>query len=223
MKNAYWLDRWQRDDIGFHQNEINPYLPQYWQQLYLAPGSRVFVPLCGKSHDLMWLHEQGHEILGVELSPVAARAFFDDNGLIPKITHRGQFECLESNGIQIWCGDIFDLTAEDLTKIQAVYDRAALVALPSTMRQRYVTHLLTILPATLDIFLITLDYPQHEMPGPPFAVSADEIESLYAQHAVITCLQQTDVLAQNPRFQKRGLSRLQERVYKMKTIPPKKI
>ncbi len=223
MKNAYWLDRWQRDDIGFHQNEINPYLPQYWQQLYLAPGSRVFVPLCGKSHDLMWLHEQGHEILGVELSPVAARAFFDDNGLIPKITHRGQFECLESNGIQIWCGDIFDLTAEDLTKIQAVYDRAALVALPPTMRQRYVSHLLTILPATLDIFLITLDYPQHEMPGPPFAVSADEIESLYARHAAITCLQQTDVLAQNPRFQERGLSRLQERVYKLKITPKKNI
>ena len=76
MKKEYWLDRWKREDIGFHQNIINPYLREHWQKLHLAQNSEVFVPLCGKSRDMLWLHEQGHKVLGVELSHLAAQAFF---------------------------------------------------------------------------------------------------------------------------------------------------
>ena len=217
MKNEYWLDRWQRNDIGFHQNEINSYLQHYWPRMHRVAGSKVLVPLCGKSRDMMWLHERGHAVMGVELSTMAAHAFFDEYHLNPTITHHGPFECLTSGTIQIWCGDIFDLTAADLVNVHAVYDRAALVALHPVMRQRYVTHLLDILPAEMDILLITLDYPQHEMTGPPFAVTPGEVESLYARRAAMTCLHQLDVLDQNPRFRARGLSRLHESIYWLKT------
>lgn len=220
MRKEYWLDRWERKDIGFHQNEINPYLCQFWQHLQLAPGSTVLVPLCGKSRDMLWLHQQGHAVLGVELSEIAAQAFFTDNGLTSKCSMHGQFTHLEANDMHILCGNFFDLDKNDVAKITAVYDRAALIALPAEMRKHYTRHLLHILPPATQILLITLDYAQHEMSGPPFAVSMDEITSLYQPYAAITLLSQQDVLKQNPRFQQRGLSRLQENTILLKTCTP---
>lgn len=220
MQKEYWLDRWERKDIGFHQNEINPYLHEYWQALQLAPGSVVFVPLCGKSRDMLWLRQQGHTILGVELSVDAAQAFFSENGLTPQCRTYDQFTHLGANDIHILCGDFFDLDKNDVAKVTAVYDRAALIALPPEMRKRYTHHLLHILPPTTQILLITLDYPQHEMSGPPFAVSMDEVTSFYQSHAAITLLTQRDVLEQNLRFQERGLSQLQENTILLKTFIP---
>ena len=210
MQKEYWLDRWERQDTGFHQNEINPYLRQFWQCLQLAPGSEVLVPLCGKSRDMLWLHQQGHTVLGVELSIVAAQAFFTENDLTPQCSVHDPFTHLEANDIHILCGDFFDLRKNDVSKVTAVYDRAAIIALPPEMRKRYTHHLLPILPPATQILLVTLDYPQHEMSGPPFAVSMDEVTALYQPYAAITLLSQQDVLEQNPRFQERGLSRLQE-------------
>ncbi len=218
MQKEYWLDRWERQDTGFHQNEINPYLSQFWQSLQLAPGSAVLVPLCGKSRDMLWLHQQGHTVLGVELSIVAAQAFFAENGLTPQCRVHDRFTHLEANDIHILCGDFFDLDKNDVAKVTAVYDRAALIALPPEMRKRYAHHLLHILPSATQILLVTLDYPQHEMSGPPFAVSMDEVTSLYQPHAGITLLSQQDVLEQNPRFQDRSLSRLQENTILLKTL-----
>lgn len=213
MEKDFWLERWEREDIGFHQNEINPYLRQYWQELHLAHGSAVFVPLCGKSRDMLWLRGQGHSVLGVELSAVAVQAFFNENGYIPHRVTNEKFECYETDGIRILCGDFFDLVKEDLAEVGAVYDRASLVALPPEMRERYARHLASILPPATQILLITFDYPQTEMPGPPFAVSVSEVESLYRERAEVRLLAQLDALAQNPRFQERGLSRLQESIF----------
>ena len=213
MKKDYWLDRWTREDIGFHQNEINPYLRQYWKELRSAPGSEVFVPLCGKSRDMLWLRKRGYSVLGVELSAIATQAFFEENGEIPHHVTRDRFDCWEANDIRILCGDFFDLGKGDLAKVSAVYDRASLVALPPEMRERYARHLLGVLPPATQILLVTFDYPQPEMPGPPFAVSAGEVEALYREHARIRLLARLDVLAQNPRFQERGLSRLQESIF----------
>lgn len=213
MRQDFWLERWEREEIGFHQGEINPYLRQYWQELHLAHDSAVFVPLCGKSNDLLWLRKQGHAVLGVELSAIAAQAFFRENSLEPQHFTCRTFECREANDIRILCGDFFGLGKEDLPGVHAVYDRAALVALPPEMRERYVRHLLDILPCATQILLITYDYPQQEMPGPPFAVSAKEVEALYRGRAGIRMLAQLDVLAQNPRLQERGLSRLQESIF----------
>jgi len=213
MKKDFWLERWEREEIGFHENEVNAYLTQYWHELHLAKGSAVFVPLCGKSVDMEWLREQGNPVLGVELSSIAVQAFFRANGCTPNYLASEKFDNYEANGIRILCGDFFDLSRDDLAKVRAVYDRAAMVALPPEMRERYVKHLVSILPPAAQILLITFDYPQPEMQGPPFAVSSAEVEALYREHAEIRLLVQRDVLAENPRFQKRGLTRLQESIY----------
>jgi thiopurine S-methyltransferase len=212
MKKDFWLERWEREEIGFHQNEVNPYLCEYWQELHLACDSMVFVPLCGKSQDMLWLRKQGHQVMGVELSNIAVQAFFKENGYTPHHVTRGKFEHFEADGIRILCGDFFDLGKDDLAKVSAVYDRASLIALPPEMREHYVRHLVSILPPATQILLITVDYPQPEMPGPPFSVSSGEVETLYREHAEVRLLAQIDVLAKNPRFQQRGLSRLQESI-----------
>jgi thiopurine S-methyltransferase len=213
MKNDFWLERWEREEIGFHQDEFNPYLRQYWQELHLARESVVFVPLCGKSRDLQWLNEQGHHVLGVELSAIAVQAFFKENGYTPQHDFRGKFDRYEVDGISILCGDFFDLSRGDLTNVGAVYDRASLIALPPEMRERYAHHLVSILPFATQILLITVDYPQPEMEGPPFSVSSGEVEALYRKHAEVRLLGQLEVLEQNQRFRQRGLSRLQENIF----------
>lgn len=213
MKKDFWLERWERDEIGFHQSEINPHLCQYWHELHLEPGSEVFVPLCGKSADMLWLRRQGHSVLGVELSNIAVRAFFTENGYTPHHAIYEKFNVCEANDIRVLCGDFFDLKQEDLAKVAAVYDRASLVALPPDMRQRYVHHLAAISPPATKILLIAFDYAQAEMSGPPFAVSAEEVKVLYGKYAEVRLLAELDVLAQNPRFQERGLSRLQEHIF----------
>ncbi len=213
MKKDFWLERWEREEIGFHQSEINPHLRQYWQEFHPTSGSEVFVPLCGKSIDMLWLRKQGHSVLGVELSDIAVQAFFIENGYTPHHVAHEKFNVCEADDIRILCGDFFDLGKGDVAKVKAVYDRASLVALPPDMRERYVQHLMTILPPTTKILLITFDYPQAEMSGPPFAVSAGEVEALYSEHAEVRLLAELDVLTQNPRFQERGLSRLQENIF----------
>ena len=213
MKKDFWLERWERAETGFHQDEINPYLRLHWPDLHLTRGSEVFVPLCGKSLDMVWLREQGLFVLGVELSPIAVQEFFSEKGQTPHRVHSAKFASYIADGICLSCGDFFDLSKDDLAQVGAVYDRASLVALPPEMRERYVRHLASILPSGTRILLITFDYPQAEMSGPPFAVSVGEVEALYRDYAEIRLLVQQDVLAQNPRFQQRGVTRMQENVF----------
>lgn len=213
MEKSFWLERWERQETGFHQDEINPFLAQHWQELQLARNAKVFVPLCGKSMDMLWLRKQGHTVLGVELSPIAVQAFFRENSYMPIQTEKGNFKCLEADNIRILCGDFFDLGKDDLKDVGAAYDRASLVALPPEMRERYVHHLLSILPPATRILLLSFDYHQPEMPGPPFAVSIEEVESLYQGRASIRLLAQHDTLDKNSRFRERGLSQLQENIF----------
>lgn len=213
MKENYWLERWKQDEIGFHQSETNTHLIHYWRKLNLIYGSKIFVPLCGKSVDMLWLHKQGYMVLGVELSAVAIRAFFEENYQAFNYINGEKFNYYESSGISILGGNFFDLTKKDLAKVSAVYDRASLIALPITMRANYTRHLLSILPPSTQILLITLDYPQSEMSGPPFAVSEDEVKELYGKHTKICHVAQFDVLERYPRFQERGVSRLDENIF----------
>jgi len=213
MKKEFWLERWEREEIGFHEGAVNVYLNQFWRELNVAQGSKVFVPLCGKSVDMQWLREQGYAVVGVELSKIAAQAFFQENDYSPKYGNSEKFDCYEANGIRILCGDFFDLKRADLAGVKAVYDRASMVALPPEMRDRYVDHLLSILMPGVKILLVTFDYPQAEMQGPPFAVSSAEVTALYSKHADVRLLAQIDALPQNPRFQKKGLTSLQEGIY----------
>jgi len=213
MKKEFWLERWERSEIGFHQNEINPHLRRHWQELHRSMTGEVFVPLCGKSLDMMWLRQQGCNVLGIELSSLAIEDFYNENGLAPSQSNIGKFQSYQAGGVRILCGDFFDLSKEDLANISAVYDRASLVALPPDIRERYAQHLVNILKPGTQILLITFDYPQLEMQGPPFAVSVKVVEALYSKYADIRMLAQEDVLAQNPRFKQRGVSRMEEHVF----------
>lgn len=217
MKKEYWLERWRQEEIGFHQSEINPYLSRYWPELQVAPGKQVFVPLCGKSRDMIWLREQNLSVLGVELSPLAVEAFFKENGYSPRHIIGEKFDQWDAGGIRLLCGDFFDLKKDHLAQVNAVYDRASLVALPPETRDAYTDHLLCILPPAIRILLVTFDYPQAEMSGPPFAVSTAEVEALYGKRTDIRLLAKFDVLTENPRFQQRGVSRLQESIFLLTT------
>lgn len=215
MDPAFWLERWQQNQIGFHQAEINAHLQDFWGVLGLAHGSLVFVPLCGKSRDMLWLRAQGHAVLGVEISPIAVNDFFRENGLAPQRRHEGAFERCTADGLEIRCGDFFALTSGDLAAVAGVYDRASLIALPADMRVRYAQHLQHILPPRAEILLITVEYAQAQMEGPPFCVQQAEVERLYRERYAVTVLYTKDVLAENARFRERGLSALVEKVYRL--------
>jgi thiopurine S-methyltransferase len=215
MDPDFWHARWRNSEIGFHQEEINLHLQTFWAQTGAAAGCTVFVPLCGKSRDLLWLREQGHPVLGVEISPIAVEAFFQENGLEARQSPQGAFTRWEYEGLAILCGDFFDLRAADLAGVGATYDRASLIALPPAMRARYGEHFARLLPAATPTLLVTLEYPQQEMDGPPFSVSEEEVRRLFEPQRQVTRLYQQSILAENPRFQARGLSRLEEKAFRI--------
>lgn len=213
MKKEFWLERWERAEIGFHQDETNPWLARYWPRLGAAPESKVFVPLCGKSLDMAWLRKNGHSVLGIELSPLAVEAFFDEQGVTPTTSKSGEFQQCEADGIRLLCGDFFKLTREDLDGATTVYDRASLVALPTEMREQYARHMLDILPGGARTLLVTFEYDQSVMGGPPFAVTPDEVHKLYSEGADVELLERANVLEENERFKARGLTALHENIF----------
>lgn len=213
MDAGFWEARWRDNRIGFHKPEINTFLQAHWSQLEVPAGATVLVPLCGKSLDMLWLAERGHRVMGVEVSRLAVEAFFTDNNLPCTRREQGSFSIYESGRLQLWCGDFFALQATHTAEVTAVYDRASLIALPQTMRQDYVTHLDTLLPGPQRTLLITLDYAQREMPGPPFAVAASEVAALYEPRWTVTRVAARDALAEEQRFRERGLTRLSEEAY----------
>jgi thiopurine S-methyltransferase len=177
-------------------------LERYWSSLKLAAGSRVFVPLAGKSLDLVWLARAGHQVVGIELSPVAVEEF--------RIEHPGE------SGIDLRCGNFFDLTPDTLGPIDAIFDRASLVALPPAMRRDYVAHITALSEPATQTLLVTMEYEQSQMKGPPHAVLESEVQGLYgAQHDIAT-LERLEVLADYPRMIERGVTALAERVYRLK-------
>lgn len=213
MKTEFWLEKWEKNEIGFHQQGVNAYLQAYWQNLKLKPDGKVLVPLCGKSRDMLWLRGQGHPVLGVELSPIAVRDFFAENAITPHISQQGPFQRWEADGLAILQGDFFNLTASDVEDVEGVFDRAALIALPQESRQRYSQHLQGILPDMAGMLLVVLEYEQAMKNGPPFSVSAEEIRWLYPQNRQIIFLDGQDVLDGHPHLRAGGLNALQENVY----------
>ena len=213
MNRDFWQTRWDEGRIGFHQDEINPHLQRHWPSLGVSSGATVLVPLCGKSRDMLWLRDQGYTVIGVEIVPRAVAEFFTENGLEATRSKLGEFTLWESEAIKIFQGDFFDLTKNDVAGIGAVYDRASLIALPPDMRRRYAIHMHAILPPKINILLVTLDYHQGEMDGPPFAVSENEVANLYKNYFKIELACSEEILEFNPRFQEQGLTRLTENVY----------
>jgi thiopurine S-methyltransferase len=218
MDPEFWHQRWQRKEIGFHLDHPNPRLVQHWDALTLPPGSRVLVPLCGKSQDLLWLARRGHRVLGVELSPIAVAEFFAEHGLLPQRQSRGPFESLAAGDIELLCGDFLALDRELTGPVGAVYDRAALVALPPPLRERYAQVLATLLSPGAEMLLVTFDYPQAQMQGPPFAVGPEQVRELYADRFSIDPLGGEDILDAEPRFRERGLTALREHVFRLRRL-----
>ncbi len=213
MDANFWLTRWQEGRTGFHQDTVMPLLQKHWPSLPLAKDSRVLVPLCGKSLDMIWLAAQGHHVLGVELSPLAVEQFFHENRLRPTVHESPMGRRHTAGNIEILCGDIFALDDATLAACDGVYDRAALIALPRDMRPSYVQHVYARLPPRYRGLLITLDYLQERMDGPPFSVDDAEVQALFAPHSKAKLVERRDILASEPRFRQRGLERLDTVVY----------
>jgi thiopurine S-methyltransferase len=216
MENDFWHARWQANQIGFHQNEINPYLVHYWGSLPLERQSRVFVPLCGKTLDMIWLLDQGHVVIGNEISQIAVEMFFAENRLTPEVRQGTGFTRWSCDRIEILCGDFFGLTAADIGRIDAFYDRAALIALTPEQRPRYAARIADLLMPQTPGLLITLDYEPWKMEGPPFAVSSAEVDHLYQDGFSIEQLAHTNIIKTRPQFQEKGLTALHESVYRLR-------
>ncbi|MCG6940751.1 MAG: thiopurine S-methyltransferase [Thiohalocapsa sp.] len=231
MTPEFWHQRWQQGEIGWHSDDINRHLAEHWPALGVPATGRVLVPLCGKSLDMLWLAGRGHQVLGVELSPIAVAAFFEDNGLSAQVTDLAPWPFVRwaVDELELLAGDFFDLSPELLqgaggaggAGIDAVYDRASLIALPPALRPAYARNLAALLRAaggTAAVpvsLLITLDYDQACMPGPPFAVAEAEVQTLFGADFRIELVADFDALAENPRFGERGLDRLREHVYRL--------
>jgi len=213
MEGQFWHNKWRNNEIGFHQAGVNPHLLRSWDELSIVPAAQVFVPMCGKSRDMLWLRDQGYSVVGIELSKMAVEAFFAENNLPVTVTNRGDLCCYRADNVTIYCGDFFDLTVEHLKNVRAVYDRASLVALPPEMREQYVQHSLNILPARIKMLLVTMEYDQQAMAGPPFSVTEEEVKRHYEARFSIQSLHAAEILEENPIFIERGLQRLQEKSY----------
>ena len=218
MDPDFWHDRWQTSQTGFHQQEINTYLARYWPELELAQGSRVLVPLCGKSLDMLWLREQGYSVIGIEISDIAVSSFFRENGISPSVTKEHFGTRCEHEGIELVCGDFFSLTPDDLGEIDAFYDRASLIALTPAQRPGYAAQLVRLLQKNTPGLLLTLDYNQLEMSGPPFAVPEEEVHRLFGQSCTVEHLLRYDALADNLKFREKGLTELSEHAYRLTRI-----
>jgi thiopurine S-methyltransferase len=188
MQHDFWHDKWQTNNIGFHQDQPHPLLTQHLQSLSLSSNARIFVPLCGKSLDLAWLIKQGYHVVGIDLSPIAIQALIIDLGLSFKEMQSGELTHYQHPQIELFVGDFFQLTAQQLGDIDAVYDRAALIALPPQMRSQYTQHLLDITKQAPQL-LISLEYDQNLLQGPPFSVPEHELTEHYATHYQIKLLE----------------------------------
>jgi len=192
MDPEFWLQKWQQKDIAFHQKAANSLLVSCFNQLDLAGGSRVFLPLCGKTPDIGWLLANGYRVAGAELSEIAVTELFQELGIAPNISAAGKLKHYAADKIDIFVGNIFDLTATELGTIDAIYDRAALVALPDSMRTQYAKHLLRITDGAPQL-AICFEYEQALVAGPPFSIDRKEMNRLYADIYQLQCVESIDV------------------------------
>jgi len=181
MEAEFWHQKWESGDIGFHQSQVNAFLRGNLERVGPAAGNRWFLPLCGMTLDISWLLDRGFRVAGVELSELAVAALFDSLGLEPDVTVAGTLKRHSAQDIDIFVGDIFDLSSDQLGPVDAIYDRAALVALPPALRAKYAPHMAT-LGGSAPQLLISFEYDQSIMAGPPFAVFGDEIRQLYGEN-----------------------------------------
>ncbi len=192
MEVNFWHERWKTNDIGFHQLEVNTLLVKYFKTLSITENGRVFLPLCGKSLDIAWLLSEGYRVAGAELSQVAIDQLFVELGIVPEITKVGELTLYSAFNIDIFVGNLFSLSSEMLGAVDAIYDRAALVALPEEVRNKYTDHLTEVTNKAPQL-LLSYEYDQSLMAGPPFSISVEEVNRHYATKYNLTLVESVDV------------------------------
>ena len=190
MEANFWHSMWENNKLGFHLNDTNQFLINNFDRLNLQKSQRVFVPLCGKTHDIAWLLSKGFQVVGAELSEIAIKDLFNSLGVNPNITEVGKFKLYSATNIDIFVGDIFNLDKNILGNVDAVYDRAAIVALPPQMREGY-TKLLMEVTNCIKQLIITLMYEQSKKNGPPFSVDDENLFLNYKNNYSIELLEQS--------------------------------
>ena len=213
-----WISRWESNRIGWHTDKVNSQLIEYLDELKLSSQEAIFVPLCGKSLDMNYLIQKNFKVIGVEMSELAIQQFFEENNLSYTISKEEEFEVYEGDRIKIYCGDFFDLQSKHLDNVKAVYDRASLIALDDELRQKYVKHLNDIINLDVRILLLTLNYPQHQRSGPPFAVSKSEIDRLFEGSFDCQELYCIDDIENEPMFQNLGVDFVEKAVYLLQKV-----
>ena len=192
MDTSFWHQRWEKNEIAFHESKANPLLVKHFSELSLAKGRRVFVPLCGKTLDISWLLSNGYRVAGAELSQIAIEQLFMELGLQPEISTVEEVEQWSAKNLDVFVGNIFAVSRKMLGQVDAIYDRAALVAFPEDMRNRYTAHLIEITGKAPQL-LICYDYDQRLMEGPPFSVHNKEVHRHYSDNYELALLASTDV------------------------------
>jgi thiopurine S-methyltransferase len=208
-----WESRWQEGRIGFHLPQVNTYLRRFSAHLLKSEPENIFVPLCGKSLDLPWLANRTKKVVGVELVSQAVEEFYAENEISYSIQPAGKLQLFKNDSIDIFQGDFFDLTQEETGSFEAIYDRGSIVALARPERQKYVEHLLSFLAPGGRLLLITLEYDQEQMSGPPFSVADTEIEMHFSEYGRLELLETCDIL--DERLRNKGLDGILERVYQL--------
>lgn len=216
---SFWLDRWDSGEIGFHRATPHPSLEAHWTRLSVPDASTVFVPLCGKSHDLHWLAQHGHNVIGVELSRKALEDFFNEAALTPTVTTEGSFEVFRTGRYTLYCGDAFDCGPQHFADVHAVYDRASLVALPPDTQSRFAKLLSHHMAPKTPMLLVSLDYDPDEMTGPPFSTPPDTVAALFGTTFVIEHSIRAPALEVNSPLRQRGLTDLHETCYVLRRKP----
>lgn len=214
MEKSYWESRWVKNKIGFHTPEGEEALHKWWD--WLVPQNQplhVLIPLCGKSPDIEWIAQKGAQVTGIEFVEMACHDFFNERDIQPIITQHSFGKCFNHEGIDLWASDILKMPKRLLDKSNIVYDRAALVALPVGKRVAYVEKIASALKPGSRILLITFDYPQDEMNGPPFSIPEKEINTLHKMYYDITLLESTEILSNLKKFKEKGLSYLRKLVF----------
>jgi len=223
MEIDFWLERWDNNEIGFHQQTINPYLSYFYGEkgppLERREQLKIFVPLCGKSKDMLWLSQNGYKVFGIECSERAVKDFFEENALNYRFAEKEGYALYQANDqtaeIEVLQGDFFSLQQTDLDGVTDIFDRASLVALPIDMREQYAKKMAEIQKPGIRSLLVTLTYNQSEMNGPPFSVSEEDVNNLYSDNFSVEKLCFKDIIDDEPGFKKRGLTSLVETVYKL--------
>jgi thiopurine S-methyltransferase len=219
VEPEFWLERWRTNRIGFHRSDVNPRLEEHWPALGVAAGEPVLVPLCGKSLDMRYLEACGHPVIGVELSRIAIEAYFAEGGESFEREAAGRLMRYRGPGTTIYGGNVLELGGEPVEEVRGVFDRGALIAQPPEARRRYAEHLARILPAGARILLLTLDYDQDRIEGPPFSVPETEVRRLYSPWARVERVDRREVDDLPPRFEDARMDGVSELVFRLETRP----